>query len=234
MKTTITHLRRRWAVTLLELLTVVLIISLLATIATGVYTGQTRRAKIAATQDLIRQLELAIARYEVDLGELPPSGSGDFPPVDVTLREDGSGYLQLALVHSMNGNMQAPASTLWDGPYITFQPQNLAELPVGVTEPGLINILDAFGNPIIYVRSQDYFVDSATFNGGTDLFTTTAPVGANPDLPAPNPYVARGETTYNPSTYQLISFGPDNVSFGDVGTFNFRGTAADDVTNFGY
>ncbi|MCL5270369.1 MAG: prepilin-type N-terminal cleavage/methylation domain-containing protein, partial [bacterium] len=120
--------RRLLAVTLIEMLVVVLIIGILATIATGVYSGETRRAKVAATEALLKNLEIAIARYEVDTGTLPPSGSGSaLPPEPLdsatpTPRNDGSGYLYVALVHSMSGNANQPASPSWDGPYINIPP----------------------------------------------------------------------------------------------------------------
>lgn len=226
------------AVTLLELLVVVLIISILATIATGVYTGQTRRARIAATEDLIRQLDMAITRYEVDTGSFPPSGTGTtLEPPAVSSREDGSGYLHLALVHSLSGNALVPASALWDGPYINVQSENLLSITPANPQPGSINFLDSWGNPIIYVKAEDYSITGATFNGGTETFSGTME-GADPDLPAPNPFRAQGETFYNPTTYQLISFGPDGdtlrLVIGGFGQFQFLGTDPDDINNFGY
>lgn len=238
---------RRMAVTLLELLVVVLILSILATIATGVYTNQVRRARIAATRDLINELQIAITRYEVDLGSFPPSGSSSvFPPGALSSSNtanfrDGSGLLQLALVHSMSGNALAPASTLWLGPYINIHNEQL-KAPVGFEVPGNYDILDHFGNPILYVQNQDYAINNGitteAFTGGTQLFTSAAPAGANPNLPAPNPYAASGETYYNPSSYQIISYGPNGqtltASLPPLGTLVLKGTEADDITNFGY
>src|SRR5262245_29463523 len=106
------------AVTMVELLVVVLIIGILATVATGVYTGEARRARVAATSDLIRQLEVGITRYEVDTGALPPSGSGNgLNPQQnqqggAVNRLNGSGYLHVALIYSMSGSANRPASPL--------------------------------------------------------------------------------------------------------------------------
>jgi type II secretory pathway pseudopilin PulG len=225
---------RRWtAVTLLELLAVVLIIGILSTIAVGVYTGEVRRAKIAATKDLIRQLEVAITRYEVDMGSFPPSGSGDGLIPSAGNRVNGSGFLHVALVHSMSGNIHQPASPLWKGPYISFQVSQLApEAETFFDEPGRVNILDAFGNPIFYVQNPDYGEKNADFFGGTETFTGTAPAGSNPLLPAPNPFAGLGETYYNSAGYQLISAGPDGLS--SPNEQQFWGTQVDDITNFGY
>lgn len=234
--------QRLWAVTLLELVVVVLIISILATIATGIYTGETRRARIAAAQDLIHQLSVAIARYEVDCGSQPPSGSGTtLPPPVASSRYDGSGYLHLALLYSMSGSANKPASALWHGPYIAFQASEVG-MPIdftGSNNVGMINILDPWQSPVRYVSHEDYGSTGGNFSGGTLLFGSTAPTGANPKLPAPNPFAAQGETYYNTSTYQLISLGPDgqtldSLNGGTVGNFSFAGAAEDDVTNFGY
>jgi type II secretory pathway pseudopilin PulG len=238
---------RRMAVTLLELLVVVLILSILATIATGVYTNQTRRARIAATRDLIGQLKIAITRYEVDLGVFPPSGSSKvYPPSALSSTNtadfrDGSGLLQLALVHSMSGNAANPASSLWLGPYINVHAEQL-KAPAGAETPGNYDLLDFFGNPLIYVKSDDYAINNGVttedFTGGTQVFSGSAPSGANPDLPAPNPFLALGETYYNPSGYQIISKGPDGLTLTaavpPLGTLVYKGAAADDITNFGY
>src|SRR5690606_20774970 len=53
-------------VTLLELLVVLVIISILSTIAVGVYTKEVLRAKVARTRAEIRTLEVAINRYQID------------------------------------------------------------------------------------------------------------------------------------------------------------------------
>ncbi|OPZ08812.1 MAG: hypothetical protein BWZ08_00874 [candidate division BRC1 bacterium ADurb.BinA292] len=219
----------RAAVTLLELLVVVLIISILATIATGVYTGEAERARIAATQDLIHQLEVAITRYEADLGQFPPSGSGDVDGSLINLR-DGSGFLQLALVHSMAGSVyNAPPQ--WRGPYINVKSINLDPT---ATVAGEFDILDAWGSPLVYVTSDFYESRGPSFTGGTVMFSSTRPDGANPDLPAPNPFVERGETYYNSSTYQIYSPGPNGKTFGVTSEGQFAGTEADDINNFGY
>ena len=60
-------------VTLIELMAVVLIVAILASIAVGVYTGYVQRARFAVARTTIAELDLAVARYEIDLGVLPPS-----------------------------------------------------------------------------------------------------------------------------------------------------------------
>jgi prepilin-type N-terminal cleavage/methylation domain-containing protein len=222
--------RQPRAVTLLELLAVVMIVSILATVATGVYTGEIKRARISATKDLIHQLDVAIARYEVDCGSLPPSGSADASvPPEASSRQSGSGYLHLALVHSMSGDASKPASASWKGPYINLQADQVAHSDTSTSSSttlnvGLMNILDPWSNKIIYVEHADYTQTGDV--SGTKTFSGTAPDGANPDLPAPYPY---GEAYYNPSTDQLLSYGPDGQTLS-----GYPGAAKDDVNNFGY
>ena len=217
-------------VTLLELLAVVLIIGILSTMAVGVYVGQTRRARYAAARDLIRQLELAITRYEVDMGSYPPSGSGDLSSPNA--RENGSGFLHAALVHSMSGSSYSPASALWGGPYITFQAEQLAATTeTFFDDPGRINILDPWGNPISYINKNDYNAASGNFDGGTQTFdSSSTPAGTDPNFPAPNPFFATGETWYNAQTYQIISRGEDGVT----AAVPYAGTQSNDVSNLGY
>lgn len=161
------------AVTLLELLAVVLIVAILATIAQNVYTGQIDRARVAATATTIRELGIAITRYEIDTGEFPPSGSAT---VSVTTSTavvtfagrlfTGSGLLHLALVHSLSGSALTPIDSTWQGPYISFQSDILGTS----TTLGQTQILDPWGTPIQYIRSVDYIISGPTRHG-TLLFT---------------------------------------------------------------
>ncbi len=221
MLTKITTLSRRSAVTMLELLVVVLIIGILATVATGIYTGETEKARVAATHAMINQLSMAITRYEVDLGAYPPGGSGaPLAPGAPASRRPGSGYLYLALVHSLSGNAYTPASPRWKGPYINLQADQVG-LP-SASQAGEFDILDAWGSPIRYFNRNEYLP-----LGAARIFQGGRPAGANPDLPASSPF---GETFYNSGSYQLISFGPNTTSL----LAPYEGTENDDVTNFGF
>ncbi|MCX7626359.1 MAG: prepilin-type N-terminal cleavage/methylation domain-containing protein, partial [Candidatus Sumerlaeaceae bacterium] len=57
------------AFSLIELLAVVLILGILASISVGVYTTQVERARIAAARTMIAELEIAINRYQIDTGQ---------------------------------------------------------------------------------------------------------------------------------------------------------------------
>jgi prepilin-type N-terminal cleavage/methylation domain-containing protein len=196
------------AVTLLELIVVVLILSVLATIATPVFIGQVTRAKVAATRDTIRQLEVAIARYEIDVGVLPPSFTGS--------ANTGNGWLTEALLHSTGGNINSPSDPRWNGPYIEFDsdqlraPGTVTANNVSVPDIREYELLDAFESPYNYVRFYDYSSRNGT------------------ELPTSSPFYTT-ETYYNPRTLQIWSGGPDMTTNFAAG---FAGTDPDDITNF--
>ncbi len=205
-------------VTLLELLVVLVVISIISTIAVGVYTKEIVRAKYAKARAEIRTLEIAIAQYEVDTGQLPPSGSGPgLAPNNFVAGNpnEGSGYLQLALRSSLNGDLRDPLSPLWNGPYVDFDYNRLGSVDgTPITDdsfsgnPGEISFLDPFGSAYIYIRFDDYD------QGGAEL-------------PSSNPFSAT-ETYYNPTTYQIISPGAN----GTTGAGVDFGTEPDDISNF--
>jgi hypothetical protein len=174
-----------------------------------VFIGQVTRAKVAAAADTIRQLEVAIARYEIDTGQLPDSHT-----VGSTL---GNGWLMEALLHSTGGNINSPSSPRWQGPYIEFNADQLRVPGVNgapddpsIPDERETQLLDPFDSPYNYVRFTDYETQNGTM------------------LPTSDPFFAT-ETFYNPRTVQIWSFGPDGQT---NGTFGQRGTDPDDITNF--
>ncbi|MBI3736088.1 prepilin-type N-terminal cleavage/methylation domain-containing protein [Candidatus Sumerlaeota bacterium] len=164
----------RRGVTLLELVVVILIITILSTIATNVYTGQVQRAKVAATRSTIRDLSVAVVRYEIDTGELPLSGSGTvtltgniptavgrtypIPNMSSVNNRDGCGFLYLELVHSLSGNSSQRYPTTWGGPYIEFNASIIKTKDDTGTDlvPGMVQILDSFGAPFEFINHLEY------------------------------------------------------------------------------
>ncbi len=209
-------------VTLLELVVVILIIAILSSIGVTVYTGQVERAKRAACKDIIRQLELAVNRYEVDVGQFPVSSSGTLfapsstnPQVDSNGNSLGCGYLQLCLRASLNGNVFSPVDSRWQGPYINFDDDKLGDITGAPVNSSLakpqIQLLDPWGRPFYYIKWTDY----PAFGG------TERPVGD----PFRDP-----ETYYNPRSFQIFSKGPDGLTV--ESPRGRRGTESDDVNNW--
>ena len=208
------------AVTLLELLVVLFIIGILATVSVTVYTGHVERARVAACRDTIRQLELAVNRYEVDTGQLPPSSSGlTFSPDDLVYEGNatqgsfGSGYLQLALLHSLSANLYQPVHYRWKGPYIEVDDDQTGDrygYPVFSSTPrGYVQLLDPWGFPYYYLRATDYQTLGAT------------------EYPSGHPFLA-SETYYNPSSFQIFSTGHNGSTY----AVPYRGEETDDVNNW--
>lgn len=205
---------KKTGVTMLELLVVVLIIGILSTIAVTVYVGQVERARVAAAYHTVRSLELAIARYELDVGQYPPSSSGPtVSPVSPLTPSVGCGYLQLALLHSLSGNVYQPLDKRWLGPYMEFDEVQLSDLGGSPIKSGTpksqIQFLDPWGTPYTYTRHQDY----ARF-GGTKLWPS-------------DPY-RDTETYYNPKTIQIFSVGANGYTY----PVPYRGLETDDVNNW--
>lgn len=211
------------AFTLIELLIVVLILSLLATIAVGVFNTQVERARYAAARTTIANLELAITRYQLDTGEFPPSGSSELPALPTTPADfEGNGLMYLALTRSMSADAANPSSSRWQGPYIDVKELNLGSIDGipfyddALTTPtiGMVQILDPWGSPYRYVRSNGSAADNYNVNEATEL-------------PSTHPFAAT-DVFYNASTFQLVSNGRN-------GTTNLApgiGLQEDDVNNF--
>lgn len=203
------------AVTLLELLVVLLIISILSTIAVGVFTKEVTRAKIAKARAEIAAIEIAVARYQIDTGMFPPSSTGTaLPPSglnpDVPYR--GSGYLQVALRGSLNGDANAPLSERWRGPYLEWDENRIGPFAglAAVTSKAELSYLDPWGNPYYYASSEEYDLVGATRLPLTSLYAAT-------------------ETYYNASTVQIFSLGPNGRTSLVAGEL---GEEPDDITNW--
>lgn len=203
--------------TLIELLVVVLILLLLATIAVGVYIRELARARYATAKSTITEMDRACARYQIDLGVYPPSGSLSYTFTDsLGSVNTGCGFLEEALLHSIGGSTHAPSNSGWMGPYLNVQVEILNPFNSSGTfvSPGDVQIIDPWKSPYRYVRQADYAVN------GTKLPTNSA-FGTYP--------YAATETWFNPSTCQIVSKGPNGVTNPDP---NY-GTENDDVSNFG-
>jgi len=197
-----------------------MIMGILASVAVTVYTGHVDRARVAACRDTIRQLELAVNQYEVDTGQYPPPSSGlPIAPDDLlyegnaTQGSFGCGYLQLALMHSLSGNLYEPLHYRWLGPYIELDEDQVGDrfgLPVTASTPkGYVQILDPWGSPYYYLRTVDY-----ASLGGTEY-------------PTDHPFYST-ETYYNPSTFQIFSMGRNGTTY----SVPYRGEETDDVNNW--
>lgn len=222
------HHRARGGFTLLELLVVTLILAILTTTAVVTVTGLTVRARIAATFGTIRAMEIAANRYEIDFGEFPPGSTGtaispfDLNPLNPAM---GNGYFLLSILHTLSGNALQPLDDRFPGPLMDVNARQIGDIQdldeawgnvpgfpniVGSGNAATQQLLDAFGNPFRYIRAVEY----ETFLGTRYPFNS--------------PFAAT-ETFFNPTTFQIVSLGPDGTTDGppDVGL------GPDDITNLG-
>ena len=188
--------------------------------------GQLERARITRAKVEIQAMSLAINHYYFDVGEYPISSTGSLlapGTPNPTAPFVGNGYMQTAILRSMNGFPFAPLDPRWKGPYQEFDMDQLGTLSGAAISSSTalpqIQILDPWGTPYYYCRAGE--LNSLTFTPSDYLaFGGTR-------IPASNP-LANYETYFNWSTFQLISFGPDRQS----PAHPLTGLGPDDITNF--
>jgi prepilin-type N-terminal cleavage/methylation domain-containing protein len=203
-------------VTIIELTIVLVIISILTSISLGIYSNHVRQAEIVKAKLRVKELELAVTRYEVDLGVFPPSYSlsAGVATSSTTTVNPGCGYLILVLMRSLSNDPLNPSSPNWNGPYINVEQNELMDTATGgpvtdKTDKANVSLKDPWGRPFNYVRCTDYA-------GGT--------VGPEATQQKDTPFTGY----YNPTTVQIYSVGPN----GNTSASPERGLDTDDINNF--
>ena len=146
---------RTRAFTLVELLVVIAVIAILAGISIPVLGSVKRRQKAKATKVLIENLKLKLEQYCADFGDYPPSN-----PKLVGLPSNGVNDGIECLVRCLSTRKK-------NGPYYEFPEDQLKNtdhdsLVSGnptdsyMTTRELFELVDAFGNPLIYIHNADY------------------------------------------------------------------------------
>jgi prepilin-type N-terminal cleavage/methylation domain-containing protein len=199
----------RSAFTLIELGAVLAILSILAVfLATQIGTAdEVVQAKLVRAQ--LEEISAALAHYENEQGDFPPSSFGGAVGAAPNAANTGSERLVLALwSDGLDGCGISPDDLQnVDGDETTAQ---VSELPTR----DLFELADAWGNPIAYFHHTDY--------GRTDVYQTIDPgtgeriegrvtAGVNP----------KTKLFYEHRRFQLLSAGSDGL-FGtedDLGNF---------------
>ncbi len=200
--------------TLVELLVVVAIIGILAAILVPNVRQNLERAKVAKTKALISSLEYALAAYKNDFGQYPPSF--DLQGLFIALTEqaktpyepDADEIRRYKRGEDLYADEANPSAS-------DFLRSALNS--AGVPAEGLVAQLDeefifvdAWNRPIYYISSDDYNP------GGRKDFRRG---NTSRSLEAPCAYETRDGKRfrpYKPTSFQLISFGPDGRT-GDPG-----------------
>jgi prepilin-type N-terminal cleavage/methylation domain-containing protein len=195
--------------TLIELLAVLVILGILIAVLVPRLVGTTEAAKEKLQRADFVKLEAALAEYEHQMGDYPPS---TYPPEWGTPGNDtniGAETLVLSLWSPKWSGTTLPADNLvnTDG--------DSSKKPLGTfPKPDLFEISDRWGNPVAYFHRRDY--------GRKDRYVThDNKTGEELE----DVVQARKDPVtglfYNPNGYQLISAGLD----GKFGT-------ADDIGNW--
>jgi len=103
-------MKEKTGFTLIEILIVVAVIAVLAGLATVNFLQATQRAKRAATESFIAQLETAISMYKADTGHYPADDDG----------WSGSSSLREALENGCSSDEG------WNGPYMEFKDKEVS------------------------------------------------------------------------------------------------------------
>jgi prepilin-type N-terminal cleavage/methylation domain-containing protein len=149
---------RRRGFTLVELLVVMAVIGVLTAISFPILSSVRRGQKAKATKVLIENLKLKIEEYAADFGDFPPSN-----PKLLGLPSNGTNDGIECLVRCLSTKRKK-------GPYYEAPEEQLKntdsdKLVSGnptdsyMTTRELFELVDAFGNPLVYTHNAEY--DSA-------------------------------------------------------------------------
>jgi prepilin-type N-terminal cleavage/methylation domain-containing protein len=204
--------------TLVELLVVVVILSLLASLMVVVVSEFLKDARVRATQSLIQDLSATLSAYRSRWGDYPPTSLEEFG-VTLPNRTNGGGEALAACLGSELGG-----GTLWGpGREDRYTNTDGDEAPRNVTKwfwqnLRLLEIKDSWDYPLSYIHHKDY---------AKGPFLYVLQPGLKGKVAAGSVCVDRSGVTnapVHPSGFQIKSVGPD----GKPGTPKEPG---DDVTS---
>lgn len=191
--------RRPVAFTLVEMLVVIAIIALLASLTIGAYTFAMRDSKRRTTMGSMTAIKAALDDYEVEFGEFPqPAKSGNFAEILPGKSYDiggaaclyqalrGDGYDQIAGVTSSGAGGEDGAS---DGKVEGNELSKMIfkDMPdtMWSKRGSTFFLIDAFARPFQYLKAAPQTAENNTNNGGNssgDGDNATATVNATYDL----------------------------------------------------
>ncbi len=198
--------------TLIEILAVLLIVGILATILITQLAGAEDAARVNNTRRRLAEVSVAIDAYTNEHGNAPASSF----TAEQGVPNDGE-----------NVGVEALVVALWSKGFEAAELGDLADLLVntdGDSSPtrltdfetrALLEIPDDWGNPIAYFQRRDYGAKPRTY---VTLDPATGEELRSEPVAWKNPTTGR---FYRVNTYQLVSAGPDGL-FG----------TEDDIPNF--
>jgi prepilin-type N-terminal cleavage/methylation domain-containing protein len=195
--------------TLVEILVVIAIISVLAGLVLASVTAARKYADVKATQQEILTLAQGISSYNTQFGDYPPSFL-------VALKVKGNGINEgnEALILCLSGRKKGgPFHEDWNENRMgNLDQDSLAakdfqilkkdlDIPQ-IAPPQLLEYLDVWGNPFVYIHNRDY--NTKTRLQYMDRDFNTIQVSAAKSV--------KMGTYEAPTSYQIWSFGPNGVN----------------------
>lgn len=201
--------------TLIEVLVVVSILGVLAGLISVLITSSNKTKLEFQTKQTITMVRTAIDNYNADFKRLPPETMAGFAgtrwagiAVSGNSTNECNECLLVALRHP---DLRTPLSELPGEPFGNTDEDAWGKIPDGATSEHAQEILDAYGNPIIYITKNRYEEPvQITLADGTpiDVRAVRRPSGG----------------FYNSDGFQLISLGFDGKQD--------EGERVDDIENF--
>jgi prepilin-type N-terminal cleavage/methylation domain-containing protein len=238
--------------TLVEMLVVIAIIGILASILLPVITRVKKNARIAETRMIMGQIENSVSAYASEYGRLPGSqnalsqGTPDFTfgtfgtTLTPTIQNTGAGYqtnnseivaILMDLERFRNGNTTVNLNHVRNPKKIAYlDGKHVTSPDPGIGDDGLYR--DPFGNP--YIISIDGNADGLTYDAfyrrqAVSQETAGATKGYNGLFNPVNPTGASDDYAAR-KTVMIWSFGPDKAADNTVNAIN--GVNQDNVLNW--
>jgi len=202
---------RKAGFSLIELLAVMVILGILMVFLVPKLLEKKEVAKQLITEEHLQQISSAIAVYEGEMGDYPPSSwKGDWGPVPNNINLGGE-ILCVCLWSDDFGG-----TSLSEDDLINSDEDRGKKNLTTHANNDLFELRDTWDNPIAYFHRRDY--------GREDLYTTIDENGeiGNSNIKAlVNPKTGN---PYNPRKFQLISAGADGLfaTEDDLGNFRVR------------
>jgi len=199
--------------TLIEMLTVILILGILAAVLVSQLAGTSDAAKRKIAQQQLELLEKAIEHYQNEFGSCP---SSSFTPGQ-ELTNDGTNVGVEALVVALWSKKYEAGGLLEDvrDRLVNTDGDSSSKSLTDFGNRELLEIPDPWDNPVAYIERADYGVvnrEYLLYDGETGELQESTPAAFK------NP---RTDQYYRPQSFQLVSAGSD----GKFGT-------EDDITTF--
>ena len=193
--------------TLIEILVVIVIIGILASLALIGVTYAIKSSKVSNTQAMLSTIQGALDNYHTRWRDYPPSSVGDYRGVKVP-NDTNSGVESLvaSLSSKQKGGIlyQPPTQEMYVNTDADELPRNPTESYLADTGAyPLLEYSDFFGNPLVYLHHNDYAKAPAA------LVTYLAAPGAQEQTF--KPCKGAGTSWAMPDKFQLVSPGPDGI-----------------------